>query len=156
MRDWIAYQPEGNDYIAPERWGRDHWTTLLYAESRAVDYNGVLDNRHMRCSSRLHRPFAHSASKAVAPPTRLLNGEQANHDDWSCLEDMVAAGMVEVHHAANSGGIGKARVVLTDLGWRIAHQLRRHRAEATKFEYHVAIGAERELSNEDMIDDPRT
>ena len=110
--------------IPMEKWGKDHWTTLAYVETRAVDGDGVLDRRHMRCDSKLHPLLAHYASYR-APPTQLKNLELLpDHDDWDCLDDIEVAGLV----VDIGTGIGR-KYQLTDLGWKIAGALRRHLAE---------------------------
>ena len=34
------------------RWGKDHWNTLLYLESRCVDNKGVVDGNHVQTNSK--------------------------------------------------------------------------------------------------------
>ena len=100
--------------IPPERWGKDHRSTLLYIETRCVDYGGVLDRRQLRTDASEH-------------PTRLADGiDLLGHDDLDCIDDMIEAGLVQ------SWGTGLNPVVsLTDAGWIIAHNMRRERADAT-------------------------
>jgi hypothetical protein len=96
-----------------ERWGKDHLSTLLYCESRAVDHEGRLDTRHMRAA----------ASKY---PTRLAGGDElVGHDDYDCIADMEKAGLIE-----NLGTGLYPAVRLTPYGWIVAGALRRYRAEA--------------------------
>lgn len=121
------------------KWGRDHWSTLLYIETRCVDYAGKLDNQHMRTDPRVHRKLLGDAQARFGGvgrhSTRLRNGDEIDsHDDWSCVEEMVAYGLVEVVSERDrcpgqpfTGG--EVRVRLTDLGWRVTHQIRRDRAE---------------------------
>lgn len=109
-------------------WGKDHWSTLAYLETRIVDHSGVLDPRNMRCNTNgPHGHFAHVANDACYD-TRLIGASiQSFHDDWDCIDDMVAAGLVEW------SGTGVNPVFrLTDLGWRVAGRLRRHIAETRK------------------------
>lgn len=53
-------------------WGKDHWSTLAYVETRTVDHKGLLDHDHMRCSPGLH-PMLHGVgrrkSHSAMPPT---------------------------------------------------------------------------------------
>lgn len=137
-------------------WGKDHWSTLAYVETRIVDYNGVLDNDHMRCNPRLHRALYLGRVKMMRGfggndfvdgeykhPTQLKNGRTIpNHDDWSCIEDMVEEGMVRIlrdqtnlkermEHGPFYGTT--ITVALTDLGTRIAYQLREHKANGGNF-----------------------
>jgi hypothetical protein len=108
-----------------EKFGRDHWSTLLYIETRVVDHRGVLDNRNMRCNPKGRHPhFAHIPWEKDYP-TRLAGGAtRSKHDDWDCVEDLIAAGFLEWN------GTGANPVfALTDEGWRVVSALRRHRAE---------------------------
>lgn len=143
MQPWNEYKPEGNDYVSIARWGQDHWSTFAYLETRAVDGRGLVDNPRMRCNPRLHRHFAdvdpftgkpHDGSKY---PTRLKDGEIEQHDDWACLEDMVAAGLItaqwRVVHAGAMFGNSQAKVTLTDAGQALAAQLRIHKADGGRW-----------------------
>ena len=134
MATWSEYKPEGNDYIPIDQWGQDHWSTFAYLETRAVDDRGLIDNRKMRCNPRLHREFAHGGGytgmlcDGSKYPTRLKDGEIDRHDDWSCLEDMVAAGLIVaqwrvVHHGAVFGN-SQAKVAFTAAGEAMAPDFR--------------------------------
>lgn len=122
-----------NERIPIDRWGRDHWTTLLYIETRCVDYKGTVRNENLRCfptGANLHRMtdaqqriWCKGDEKKYG--TRLADDSVAeNHDDWDCIEDMVAAGVL-----LWEGTGAYPAFVLTDIGWQIAHALRRWRAE---------------------------
>ena len=121
------------------KWGRDHWTTLLYIETRCVDYKGVIGNDHMRTNARVHRKLLGEAQTRFgvtgSSPTILRNGDELDrHDDWSCVEEMVAHGLVAMvkesdRKPSQQFGGGEVRLALTDLGWRVAHTIRRDRAE---------------------------
>jgi len=115
--------------IAVARWGRDHWGVLAYVEACAVDQKGALDRRRMRCDPALHPGLAAMDPMTSRPvdgskyPTRLREGTASPHDDWSCLDDAEAAGLV-----VNAGSGVERRYALTDEGARLAAALRRHRA----------------------------
>ena len=124
-------------YIPMDRWGQDHWSTLAYFETLAVDRKGLIDNSRMRCNARLHRQFAfmspfspHTAQGEY--PTRLKDGvKQSGHDDWSCLENMIAAGLVngwfrQMNEA--TFGNSQAYIELTELGRALSQQLSAHKA----------------------------
>lgn len=122
--------------IPPEKWGKDHCSTLLYIETRAVDHAGWLDNRHMRCDWRIHPAMVHEGlaeSRGEKYPTRLRNGEeQERHDDWSCLEDMKDYGLLRVHWTKPTGAYisqAKAQVLLLPLGAELASRLRQAKAQ---------------------------
>jgi len=96
------------------RWGKDHWTTFAYIETRWVDHRGMLDHDRMRCDRRRH-PVLYSAKRRVIAfstdadaaryPTRLKTekpdgdgrwgvAELAGHDDYDCLNDAITAGLI--------------------------------------------------------------
>ena len=130
------YEFEG-EAIPIERFGQDHWSTLAYFETVATDKKGIIDNRRMRCNPRLHRSLANMSGFGIIDgskyPTRLKEGQIENHDDWSCLEDMVAAGLVEaftrIKYPEEVFGNMEAKIKLTPLGFKIAHELREFKAK---------------------------
>ena len=109
--------------VDPALWGKDHLTTLVYCEGRAVDAFGTLQDARMRTDVRVH-PLLSSQRTDKNYPTILRAGIKLDfHDDWSCLADLVLYGLVELN---------LQRVVsLTDLGWKWAGVLRRYMAETT-------------------------
>lgn len=113
------------DHIPLKRWGRDHWSTFAYLETRIVDHRGTIQRERMRCDPALHPLLAHEGSRMGDPaPTRLVSGEVASHDDWSCLDDAEAEGLIQ------SVGTGlHRRYVLTDKGRSVAHALRDYLAQ---------------------------
>lgn len=142
--NWEKYEPgDPSSYIPVEEWGQDHWATFAYLETVAVDKKGIVDNRKMRCNPRLHRELANLGAlgdiiDGSKYPTRLKAGQQAEkHDDWSCLEDMIAAGLIEswyrVKRRREVFGGNEAKVKLTPLGQEIAGKLRAHRANGGKW-----------------------
>lgn len=124
-----------SEVVPIERWGKDHWSLLLYIEVRCVDYEGKLDARHLRCNPLRHPECnANGISDLDADkyPTRLKDGIQENHDDWDCMWDLFDAKLLEVENVAGESAgrelIPPVQVWLTDRGWQIAHKLRRFRA----------------------------
>lgn len=135
--------------IPKEFWGRDHKSTMLYIETRVVDHGGWVAPLHMRTDLARHPLFAEARSSFPMQasggqyPTRLNNGQvQENHDDWDCVLDAWAEGLVDVKSPDKAywdvapgarGPIrGKAqRVVvgLTDAGWAYCADLRRSKGE---------------------------
>lgn len=121
-----------NNVIPITKWGKDHWSAFLYAETRAIDYKGVLDNRHMRCDPNIHPDLV---SRLIAPnltryPTRLANNElQEDHDDWSCLEDMVAEGLLTMEYLTGN----RVKVALLPRGAKVALKLRQHKANEQSY-----------------------
>jgi hypothetical protein len=107
-----------------------------------VDHAGKVDNNRMRCNPRLHRELMSTMPGANVSdpdryPTRAARGEVIhNHDDWSCLEDMVAAGLIKagfkgISQAPFGGTV--AAIQFTDAGWAIAGQLRKHRGTGGRY-----------------------
>lgn len=106
-------------FIAPERWGRDHLSTLLYLETRCVDHAGYVRLENLRGLDPKY-------------PTRLANDEVMEmHSDFDCIMDMIAFGFVEYAEPGDNAppSSGGDRYRLTDKGWQKAHELRRARAE---------------------------
>lgn len=123
--------------IPMARWGKDHWTTLAYIETRCVDHKGKPHAPHMR--SEPGRPirghfrndtegnemFAPQENSGKRYATRLNDGHDIfGHDDWSCAADMEVAGLLLWE------GTGMYPIFkLTPLGYKIAGLLRQHMAE---------------------------
>jgi hypothetical protein len=113
--------------IPMEDFGADHWGTFAYLETRCVDHGGVVHIRHMRCDADRHPQFAHSGI-AAKYPTRTKKGEVQNHDDWDCLDDCELAGLAE-----NDGSALHRIYKLTPLGFKVAGQIRQHKADGGNF-----------------------
>jgi hypothetical protein len=114
------------------RFGKDHWSTFAYVETCAVDHEGQLEPRRMRCDENRHPQFVHI--RGGTPPTRLKGDEVlSDHDDWDCLDDCEIAGLVK------NVGTGLIRVYqLTPLGQKIASDLRIHKQKGGTFSTFVA------------------
>lgn len=118
------------DPIPIERWGQDHMTTLAYLETRVVDHRGKIADPQM--SSDGERYPSRLKGKAVAK----------GHDDWDCLADAYAHGMITVEALPGDRPVNGRLLSrlshtgsafgLTDYGWEVAHALRRHIAEIRK------------------------
>ena len=113
--EWIRGQHEP---VPVDRFGDDHWSTFAYVETRTVDYKGFLGHDHMRCSLDLHGSLyslknPHGRSDGARYRTkikdeRLPDGTWSaaslpDHDDYSCLDDCLAAGLLEVDMPTPSG-----------------------------------------------------
>ncbi len=95
--------------VPMDRWGKDHWSTFMYVETRCVDHGGKLNPSQMR-------------EDGVRYPTCLSNGDTIPyHSDWNCVRDMKEEELLVV--------LDNRCIVLTDKGWEIAGKLRRWRAE---------------------------
>lgn len=149
----VAAMHDDIPFVEPERFGKDHYSTLAYVESRCVDHDGALEAAHMRCNARRHRLLA-STGLRTSQITRdrgwrdswgsiLKNGEQPypKHDDWDCVEDLIACGWMEVAewephvpaHPDSQFGSRKIRLALTEEGRRIAAALREHKMDGGGF-----------------------
>lgn len=104
VREW-----DGEMAIPISEWGKDHFSTLAYLETRCVDNRGWIDNDNMRTNPRRHRKLVGDRRIRMAEiggtgiegtekhPTRLANGVVLpKHDDFDCLNDAVEAGLVEI------------------------------------------------------------
>lgn len=141
MTIWTKYEVGGSDYIPMSEWGKDHWSTLAYLETCAVDNLGIIDNRRMRTNPRLHRKLVGISPMGEIQdgskyPTIAKSGNIPKHDDWSCLEDAVAASLVEVefterYHRPFGGLV--ARVKFNENGLKVVAQLREYRSNGGNF-----------------------
>lgn len=113
-------------------WGKDHWSTFAYIETRIVDYGGVPNREHMRCNAKIHPGLTNSANRMFSSdkeyPTRLKTGQKQDHDDWSCLDDAESAGLL-----LNIGTGVNPVFKLTPLGQTVAAQLREFKAKGGQF-----------------------
>lgn len=111
------------DPISMELWSKDHWSLLLYIETCVVDAEGRVNSLRLRRYDRKNREY----------PTTLKDGsivwlsKMQWHDDYNCMDDLETAGLME------NRGTGVERIyTLTDYGWKLAHILRRNRADKVK------------------------
>lgn len=127
------------------KWGKDHWSLLAYVECVCVDKGGVIAFDKMRVNPETH-PLLSSGPSRWKPEycTRLAGffefEERADtekaiaagyaisgHDDWDCLDDLEAAGLVEVV------SLTQGWVKMTDSGQVMANKLRNHKSNGGKF-----------------------
>lgn len=113
------------EHIEIGKWGRDHWSTLLYLETRCVDYRGQIAIEKMRTDGTIHPQYLHRGRDAHGKyPTILRDGSKVDdHDDWSCVEDMEREGLLK-----QIGWSRNPRVRLTEKGWECVSQIRQWRA----------------------------
>ena len=135
--------------VPRERWGKDHWSTLLYLESRAVNQRGRIEHEKMRTSRRNRRlaGSVHGVANVMSPdeyPTRLapVQAERAKfdviyltggHDDWECLQDFADADLLtfEVNEDHPEFPL-PVTYALTPAGYQAAAEARKRRAETGK------------------------
>lgn len=124
------------------QFGKDHWSTFAYAEKCVVDEQ-PLDKRRIRCNENTHpmhavirNPYPSDVGPWEPQDGTHLFGfydkkdpqlQLPNHDDWDCLDDLEAAGLLEVRNEA------VAIVVLTDEGHKAAAALREHKSTGGNF-----------------------
>lgn len=134
-----------------EQFGKDHWSLLAYVEHCCVNGHkglGTIDRRRVRCNQNtnpmLAAVYSHESSWKLGYSTRLAgffdfegrnDPEKAiaaglqlrDHDDWNCLEDLEAAGYVEVMSLVNG------TVKMTEEGCRVAAKIRAHKTGGGEF-----------------------
>ncbi len=111
------------DPVPVEHWGKDHWGTLIYIETRCVDYDGKPNNDHMRTDPDRHPAMGQRQNVDRKYPTILKDGvELQDHDDWDCVDDMKKLGLLK-----KKGSAIHPRYELTDLGRSVVSRLRIHK-----------------------------
>lgn len=84
--------------VAPEQFGRDHWSTLAYLGHVVHKSGGEPDRNKMRCkpgNPRMGHIMAMVATGEDKYPTKLQGGaELFDHDDYDCADDLIAAGLM--------------------------------------------------------------
>lgn len=108
------------DIVPIDQWGRDHWSTFIYAMSRVAGSGGALQREKMRVHPKRHAGLAHFGSLLPGefPATRLRDGTpmRSAHDDYDCLDDAVAHGLLT--HVGT--GCWEGVVEALDPAWSIA------------------------------------
>lgn len=128
-----------------DMFGKDHWSTLAYCECCCTDNAGkgfgTLARNRMRCNKERHPLLSAGLSwsdnyssclKGIdvkdTPEQALEKGTRLRgHDDWDCLDDLEAAGLIEIISLINCA------VKMTDKGNEVAAKLRAHKANGGRF-----------------------
>jgi len=121
--------------IPMSKWGKDHWSTLAYLETLAVDKGGwaVPVNARMR-TNKIRRPhligksYMSGALNGSGYPTRLKEGEVEGHDDWDCVDDATEEGLIE----DVGSGLNRA-YKFTKLGKEVMAKLRQFKMDGGNF-----------------------
>lgn len=110
-----AWRATSMPAVDPARFGRDHWSTLAYIETRTVDNKGLINHDGMRCDPQRHPIMMQAKGRALLAglrasgagyPTILAGGDALHdHDDYDCLDDLIAAGLLEVHMPELAKGV---------------------------------------------------
>lgn len=129
-----------NEHVPMELWGKDHWSTLAYIETRLVDNGGfkVEFDPRMWQKRRNFRVLIESALSNVVrsgvpmDPNHgscLVDGAVLkSHDDWDCVMDMAEAGLLTVEEFKPG-----EPVTLTNEGQRVVMALRQHKVNGGSF-----------------------
>jgi hypothetical protein len=128
--------------VRPSLWAKDHLTALMYLESHLTDRGPfwARPNEKMRTN-----PYTFGRDVPISPgvkrwdiftghnSTKLVEGALVDgHDDWSCLWDMGALGLLSYHPTKDAQG-HFFQVKLTPTGDSLVAELRRlRRAGLTK------------------------
>ena len=115
-------------------WGKDHWSLLVYCETRAVDYKGFLGLQHLRINAG-RRGFSNGAGISTTKwnpewATRLpdLSKPDPSHDDIDVLDDLEREGFLK-----NNFTILNPRIELTEKGKEICSKIRAHKMAGGTF-----------------------
>ena len=138
--------PLGDAYVPIARWGPDHWSTLAYLETVAVDCAGfqVGADAKMRSNRRNFRVMHEECARpkrygrwlpgivmADHHGTRLNDGTTLpHHDDWCCVQDMAAEGLFDQSVEAVQPGVV---LRLSVKGDRVVTALRAHKRAGGSF-----------------------
>ena len=137
--------------ITIEQFDKDHWSLLLYIETRIHNYQGILDIYHMR----IKNPTIRSGWKSEYG-TRLFGYwsednttnsllRLPNHDDYDCLDDLEAEGLIK-----NIGTGIRPVCLITVKGAKILSQLLLHKQNSGQCSGFVPSG--KEITNETISD----
>lgn len=132
------FKPCEMEHIPMSKWGKDHWSTLAYLETLAVDggKSGLAIPVRMRMrTNEIRHPhlignpgFSSSALHGSGYPTRLKDGEVEGHDDWDCVDDATEEGITE------DVGTGLNRAYkFTKLGKEVMAKLRQFKMDGGNF-----------------------
>lgn len=146
-----------DDYIPLANFGKDHWSTLAYADTIIPDHRGFqvgFDCRmrqgraHFRVMQRdcpKPRRTNHAGmNSAMAMDNRystiLKDGTVAfeGHDDWHCVRDLVAAGLMGIKRTGLIVPLVEdvepgVDLFLTALGEKFVTAMKRHKADGGSF-----------------------
>lgn len=133
------FKPCEMEHIPMSRWGKDHWSTLAYLETLAVDHTGLAKpvNARMRTNEKRHPHLVEGSLGMMGIgagmggskyPTRLKDGEVKGHDDWDCVDDATEEGLIE------DVGTGLNRAYkFTKLGKEVMAKLRQFKMDGGNF-----------------------
>jgi hypothetical protein len=119
MTELVISSHPRDQYVPMSLFGKDHWSTLGYIETRMVDHGGymIACDARMRTLAHNHRIFSYRPTdnlqkqgcslamlgkRGDGPDNdNVKNGSFLNdgsrlpkHDDWDCIQDLAAAGLL--------------------------------------------------------------
>lgn len=124
----IAAEPKA---VTIDMFGKDHWSTFAYVASVALDNGGIPVRERMRCDCDRHPFHAHTIpglSRSTYPTRLKGDAVLQDHDDWDCVDDLTAAGLVE-----NRGTTVNPAYRLTEAGLEVWKQLFAHKQNGENF-----------------------
>lgn len=113
-----------------KKFGKDHWSTLMFLETQIVDKAFPIDLRRLRINS-IKRPFGNGCPFPWSDSngTRFKDGSiNANHDDIDVIDELEEAGYIE-----NCGTVINIYPKLKDKGWKVCEALRKHKGSGGSF-----------------------
>lgn len=133
--------------VPVDRFGKDHWSVFAYCGSCCENGQagaGRVNRARMRCNPARHPLHAGMGSWKPEYATRLAGffdyAERADvskaceagvmiagHDDWDCLADLEAAGLLDVISMSNG------TIKLTEAGLDAIAKLHRHKVQGQHF-----------------------
>lgn len=126
-----------DDFVPVELFGKDHWSTLAYIETKLVDGGGysVRFDPRMRQNRRHFRHLSGNKQNGVPMDvnagSRLADGTFIKgHDDWQCVQDMLHIGWFKGTDGDWDAGMP---LKLTPLGVVAAAAVREHKMSGGNF-----------------------
>lgn len=84
------------EHVAPERWGKSHWTLLQYVDHRIVTHHGLLDWDGVQVSQR-HWPMLWAARKTVKFGLGIPSKDGSEYGLWLRPDEDGRATLLEGH-----------------------------------------------------------
>ena len=135
------------EFVPMEHWGQDHWSMFAYMATIMMDYGGFQcgfdpkmrqNRRNFRIMmDQFNNPKRNGKSNAKGLvmeerwKSRLTDAEASReHDDWSCVQDMANAGLLNVVAGQVQPGVW---LHFSELGYKYLDLLIRHKMTGGAF-----------------------
>lgn len=105
------------------QFGKDHWTLFAYVETRCVDYDGKLDEKHLRRDGRSYPTRLKGYFKNKNNPKFSIE----NHSDFDCLEDLEKVGFIRIIKNLSNA------IELTEEGYKVVSMLRKFKCDGGQY-----------------------